>query len=74
MRDRRRGLNRYGEDVRTALGLALVLAACSAPPGDVAPDAATPSPDAPGADADVRPREMRGVWITRFAYNSQASL
>jgi uncharacterized lipoprotein YddW (UPF0748 family) len=51
-----------------------VLAACSAPPSEVSPDAATTSPDAPGADADLRPHELRGVWITRFAYNSKATL
>ena len=59
--------------MRTAIAFALVLAACSAPPSEVSPDAST-LPDAPSADADLRPRELRGVWITRFAYNSKASL
>ncbi|HSD88468.1 MAG TPA: family 10 glycosylhydrolase, partial [Kofleriaceae bacterium] len=58
-----------------SFGLALLaaLGACGTPPGESPPDASTP-PDGPTGDADVRPHELRGVWITRFAYTSQASL
>ncbi len=51
--------------------LAACLAACSFSGGDVTPDGASGDPP---TDADPRPRELRGVWITRFAYNSQTSL
>jgi uncharacterized lipoprotein YddW (UPF0748 family) len=52
--------------------LVSLLIACSTPGGDpAAPDAATHA-DAP--DADPRARELRGVWVTRFAYATQADL
>jgi uncharacterized lipoprotein YddW (UPF0748 family) len=59
-----------------SFGLALLaaLGACGTPPGESGPDASVQVPDAPSGDADVRPRELRGVWITRFAYTSQSSL
>src|SRR5690349_24702176 len=48
------------------------LVACSSPPGEPATDA--PSTDA-GVDAPPAPAgELRGVWITRFAYSSRAQL
>ncbi|HUS27358.1 MAG TPA: family 10 glycosylhydrolase [Kofleriaceae bacterium] len=59
--------------MRSLVAIAALLAACEEPSA-LAPDAAVTLPDAPGGDADVRPRELRGVWITRFAYNSRASL
>jgi uncharacterized lipoprotein YddW (UPF0748 family) len=49
---------------------AIALAACAGPGSEVSPDAG----EDPSVDADPRPHELRGVWITRFAYNSQASL
>lgn len=57
--------------MRALAGLAL-LVACSGPTA-VEPDAGH-EPDAVAPDADTTQRELRGVWITRFAYNSQASL
>jgi uncharacterized lipoprotein YddW (UPF0748 family) len=60
-------------DVR-ALIASLLVAACGAPSGDnIGPDAATTVPDG-SVDADTRARELRGVWITRFAYTTRADL
>lgn len=42
--------------------------------GTTEPDATAPTPDAPTADADGQARELRGVWITRFAFTQQAEL
>lgn len=57
--------------MKALLGLTL-LVACSSPAA-IEPDAVVVV-DGTTVDADVRPRELRGVWITRFAYNSKASL
>lgn len=52
----------------------VLVAACSAPDSDsLAPDASTTLADS-SVDADTRTRELRGVWITRFAYATQADL
>ena len=51
----------------------LLFAACNAA-GTVEPDATSTTPDAQGIDADARAHEMRGVWITRFAFANQADL
>jgi uncharacterized lipoprotein YddW (UPF0748 family) len=57
-----------------ALIASLLVAACSAPSSDtIAPDAAENVADS-SVDADTRAREMRGVWITRFAFASRADL
>jgi len=52
-----------------------LIAACGSPSNVDAPDAAdTPSPD---ADVDAPPApigELRGVWITRFAFSNRAQL
>ncbi len=64
------------QDVRgvKALLVLLLATACSAPDSDsVAPDASTSLADS-SVDADTRAGELRGVWITRFAYASQADL
>jgi uncharacterized lipoprotein YddW (UPF0748 family) len=59
--------------VRAAVALAL-FAACNFSSSTDAPDAGdTPSPDAT-ADAEVVVGEMRGVWITRFAFSTRAQL
>jgi len=54
--------------------LALVAACGSGPASttDPALDAADPTLDTP--DADHSPRELRGVWITRFSYSNRAGL
>ncbi|MGE0399421.1 MAG: glycoside hydrolase family 10 protein [Kofleriaceae bacterium] len=55
---------------------ALVLAACSAPSSE-SPDAATGDTDAAlDAQIDAQPPagEMRGIWVTRFAWSTQAQL
>ncbi len=60
-----------------ALIAAALTAACSAPPVDDVPGAdAAPAVDAVAPDVDAaEPRgEVRGVWITRFAYSSRAGL
>lgn len=54
------------------------LAACDygpsvEPENPTAPDASDPDPE-PVTDADLRARELRGVWITRFAYSNRANL
>lgn len=51
-----------------------MLAACdaAAPPGD--PDAGSDDTDGAPPDAAGPTGEMRGVWITRFAYSNQAQL
>jgi uncharacterized lipoprotein YddW (UPF0748 family) len=63
--------------VRVAIGLCIVLAACAAPVPASEPDASTPDAqielDA-APDAAVAPGELRGVWITRFAYTTRAQL
>jgi uncharacterized lipoprotein YddW (UPF0748 family) len=57
-----------------ALVLAMVTA-CGLPAGSdpTGPDAGASEADA-APDADTSPRELRGVWITRFAYTDRASL
>lgn len=67
-----RAANVQDVPVVKALIAMLLVAACSAPTAD-APDAALGTPDS-SVDADTRPRELRGVWITRFAYATQADL
>ena len=53
-----------------AVALFGLLLGCGTDVNDAAPDAAIPEFDAPDG-----PRgELRGVWITRFAYSSQAGL
>jgi uncharacterized lipoprotein YddW (UPF0748 family) len=57
--------------------LALALAATCACTGSVEPPVGDDSPDA-GSSADAAPEpptgELRGVWITRFAFTDQADL
>lgn len=55
-----------------ALIAALLVAACSTPTADT-PDATIAPPDG-AVDADTTRRELRGVWITRFAFATQADL
>jgi uncharacterized lipoprotein YddW (UPF0748 family) len=63
--------------VRTLLACVIV-AACSSPTSEpVSPDSAQTPADAATVDvidADMRARELRGVWITRFAYATRADL
>jgi uncharacterized lipoprotein YddW (UPF0748 family) len=59
------------------LVLVAALAACSSPPGgDPGVDAGDDQTDAAGtaSDAAEATGELRGVWITRFAYSSRAQL
>jgi uncharacterized lipoprotein YddW (UPF0748 family) len=58
----------------TFVAVALV-AACSSPPG-ASPDAAVEVDAAADAQIDAQPvaGEMRGIWITRFAWTTQAQL
>jgi uncharacterized lipoprotein YddW (UPF0748 family) len=61
--------------VRVVVALALI-AACNFSSSDgPKPDATEPSPDAM-ADAAIEPiaGELRGVWITRFAFSTRAQL
>lgn len=61
--------------VAVSLALALV-SACNFSSDSAAPDATTTAPDAPDVDAPPEPiaGEMRGVWITRFAFSTKAQL
>lgn len=60
------------------LSVALLAVACASPPGDEPGDAASSTDAATAADAPLDAAEptgeLRGVWITRFAYSSQAGL
>lgn len=61
--------------MRRHLIASIVLAACAQPPAvepDGGPDAG--APDAPSPDAPGVRGELRGVWITRFSYTTQAQL
>lgn len=65
------------QGVRVAIGLCIAVAACSTPAPATEPDSGAPDaqidPDA-AHDAAVAPGELRGVWITRFAYTTRAQL
>lgn len=54
--------------------LALAAAACGTPPADDPTDGSSGTDAAVAIDAAEAPGELRGVWITRFAYASQAGL
>ncbi len=59
------------------LAVATALGACAAPPGDdPGVDAATVDLDAATVEPDAAEPagELRGVWITRFAYSTRAGL
>jgi uncharacterized lipoprotein YddW (UPF0748 family) len=63
--------------MRVAIGLCIALAACSSPVPETEPDAGTLDAQIAldGApDATVASGEMRGVWVTRFAYTTKAQL
>lgn len=63
--------------VFAVLAVAATLAACAAPPGDdPGVDAAASDIDAATLEPDAAEPagELRGVWITRFAYSTRAGL
>ena len=62
--------------VRTALLATIVLAACSSSGASMdMPDASGPVGDDAAVDAPpAAPGELRGVWITRFAYTTRPQL